>query len=391
MRSPHKAGAALQAIEELEFTRRARLRCAGEFLKRAAVAYLVIPVALCLFAQPSRDDYRQAYKSWREADPMLERDAAAGGAALSQRIDSASADAAKFGAARTSYWQQWAGTGAAALSWTESAGSPDPPLASPRVEADYVAVETALVTRNIGIFADDPDKGIQELRQALERERTALAAVSAAIADRQGAADAAGDAAQAVEQARMSAFSQDRDLMAALNQIVEETKRENTAWTEYYRSLAASGQNAPAPAADARTNIDPGEPSPRPPDASLTPVPLPRYVGSWTYPATKGLYHGPEPDFVDLVVEEENGHASGTLIARFKLPPGGAGDPVVRFDFSGDFKNTRNQVFALETSDGAKGTIELIPGAAFNLLEVNFQTEPKAGKVGRANMVLLKK
>ena len=66
-------------------------------------------------------------------------------------------------------------------------------------------------------------------------------------------------------------------------------------------------------------------------------------------------------------------------------------NPVVRFDFLGELKNTRNQVFTLETSDGAKGSIELIPGPAFNLLEVNFQTEPKAGKIRQANVVLVKK
>jgi hypothetical protein len=48
-------------------------------------------------------------------------------------------------------------------------------------------------------------------------------------------------------------------------------------------------------------------------------------------------------------------------------------------------------VFNLVTSDGAKGTIELIPGSAFNLLEVNFQTEPKPGKVRQADVVLVKK
>ena len=83
--------------------------------------------------------------------------------------------------------------------------------------------------------------------------------------------------------------------------------------------------------------------------------------------------------------------ASGTLFGRFKLSPGGPADPELRFDFSGDFKNTRNQTFALETSDGARGAIELIPGPAFNLLEVNFQTEARAGKIRQGNFVLVKK
>jgi hypothetical protein len=45
----------------------------------------------------------------------------------------------------------------------------------------------------------------------------------------------------------------------------------------------------------------------------------------------------------------------------------------------------------LLTADGAKGTIDLIPGGAFNLLEINFHTDAKAGKIQQGNMVLLKK
>ncbi len=124
---------------------------------------------------------------------------------------------------------------------------------------------------------------------------------------------------------------------------------------------------------------------------SVAPVPLSRYVGAWTFVPANALYHGPQPEFMDLVVRDNDGRAEGTLFARFKLPWGGATDPVVRFDFSGDFKNARNQVFNVETGDGSKGTIELIPGPAFNLLEVNFQAQPKSGKIRQANVVLVKK
>ena len=93
-----------------------------------------------------------------------------------------------------------------------------------------------------------------------------------------------------------------------------------------------------------------------------------------------------------MVVREENGRASGTLSARFKLPSGtAAGSPAVSFDFTGNFQNSRNQTFAVTTSNGAKGTLELIPGPAFNLLEVNFSTEEKPGTVSQANFLLLKK
>jgi hypothetical protein len=120
-------------------------------------------------------------------------------------------------------------------------------------------------------------------------------------------------------------------------------------------------------------------------------VPLSRYVGAWTYPVRNTLFHGAEPDFVDLVVHEENGRAAGTLYARFKLPPGSSGDPTLRFDFLGSFQDARSQSFRLVTSEGATGTVELIPGPAFNLLEVNFSTEARPGKVRQANFLLVKK
>ena len=45
----------------------------------------------------------------------------------------------------------------------------------------------------------------------------------------------------------------------------------------------------------------------------------------------------------------------------------------------------------MTTSGGAKGTLELIPGPAFNLLEVNFSTDEKPGTVRQANFLLVKK
>jgi hypothetical protein len=103
------------------------------------------------------------------------------------------------------------------------------------------------------------------------------------------------------------------------------------------------------------------------------------------------IYRGPEPQFVQLVVREDNRRATGTLTVRFKFPPGIPLDPRLHGDFTGTFENTRNQVFSLQTNDGAKGKIELIPGPAFNLLEVYLTIEPRPGKVQQANFLLVKK
>jgi hypothetical protein len=42
------------------------------------------------------------------------------------------------------------------------------------------------------------------------------------------------------------------------------------------------------------------------------------------------------------------------------------------------------------TSSGAMGTLELIPGPAFNLLEVNFNTGDKPGTIRQGNFLLIK-
>ncbi len=143
------------------------------------------------------------------------------------------------------------------------------------------------------------------------------------------------------------------------------------------------------PAKPAASNAVPAAPNPtvRP----VPPVPLVRYVGAWIYPTIGTHYHGMQPESVDLMVREENGQASGTLAARFKLPAGSTDNPAVRFAFAGALGGTRAQKFAVTTASGATGTLELIPGPAFNLLEVNFNIADKPGMIHQGNFLLIKK
>jgi hypothetical protein len=98
-----------------------------------------------------------------------------------------------------------------------------------------------------------------------------------------------------------------------------------------------------------------------------------------------------QPESADLVVREENGQASGTLTARFRLPAGSTDNPAVRFDFAGAFGTSRTQRFAVTTGGGTAGTLELIPGPAFNLLEVNFSIGDKPGMIRQGNFLLIKR
>jgi hypothetical protein len=108
------------------------------------------------------------------------------------------------------------------------------------------------------------------------------------------------------------------------------------------------------------------------------------------------IFTGDEPEFVDLLIREENGQLTGSLYARFKIPRGAARDPVLRFDFAGPVTSARTQMLALKTPDGAGGTLELIPGPATNLLEITWQLNASApvkdlAQVRQGDVILVKK
>jgi hypothetical protein len=362
-------------------------------MKRAAG---ILIVAGCALAQEGREAYREAFRSWRQADPGLERDAATAGAALGARTEKVAAEAAKYAAARKAFLDLQQGTMDASGRSPEAVAAPPEAPESTRNSELNVASANSAASSSIEAIGNDPDRGLQQLRQSIEKERAALTILSNAIRDRQTAMATATRATEGVEQARTKVADHYQSLAMALQQASQETLRQGSAWADYYKTLSDGARGVQAgggtPVTGVVTGVRPVNPAPAAPSGrSITPVPLSRYVGAWTYPLRNTLFHGAEPEFVDLVVHEENGKAAGTLYARFKLPSGSSGDPILRFDFAGSFQSARSQSFSLETSDGAKGTIELIPGPAFNLIEVNFSTEARPGKVRQANFLLVKK
>ena len=124
-------------------------------------------------AQRSRDDYRAAYRAWRQADPNLEHEAAAGGAPIAQRADRMAAEAAKSAAARKAFLEGSAqGWKCNNVSWLENdGGEPQESTATSTAAArggDSIARrKPRRVARTIDTFANDPDRGIQQLRQTL--------------------------------------------------------------------------------------------------------------------------------------------------------------------------------------------------------------------------------
>jgi len=383
-----------------------------------------------VFAQEGRNAYREAYQAWRTVDPTLERDAATADAVLGARADKVSAAATKYlGEKKTFADARLAAAGQVAQS-IEAVTIRKNTSEQEKNGDSYLGLQTSAVTASIRVFGNDPDRGIQQLRDMMERERATLSALTDALKESRSASAAAFDAAEQAEQERMKFTALLNSFAASFQQSADGAAQQGTSWPAYYRALAESASGAgltgpptespnvstsaspigaPAPSASstgpsAETRaLQPAIPSAGPPAAPsavpsdtaparvVSTVPLSRYVGAWSFTPPGSMFFGPQPEFVDVVIHEENGEITGSLYARFKLPSGSNDDPVVRFDFHGALKSARNQSFPLLTNDGAMGTIELIPGPAFNLLEVNFKAAPATGKIRQGNFILLKK
>ncbi len=355
---------------------------------------LLICCATGLIGQTGRDAYRQAYNIWQQAQANLERDAGTGGAPQVAQADRSAAAAGSFEATRVAYLKSTAEEAMQRRKILKAPATRSSPDLMPPSVGNLATVELQTVTRAIAKFATDKDPAIQQLRQSMERERAALAALIDTVQARQKTVAATSAAAGALEQARAKTTAAFDDQSSQLSQTVAQMEKEGAAWAEYYDKLAGAIQipNAPLPPPEpaAPVSTAPSVTTEAPRKESISPVPLVRYVGEWNYPIANGIFHGAQPASVDLEVHENNGHAGGTLKVRFKPSPG-VKDPTVQFTFEGDITATPTQKFTLMTSDGTPGSIELIPGPAFNLLEVNFQTDPRANKIRSGNFILLKK
>lgn len=373
---------------------------------RAAAAALVL-AGVALAQGPLLEgsaEQQEAYRRWRASDPNLERDAASAGATLGARADKVAAEAAKYFSLRKDYFESRAADTRRSGSLLEPVNvAPD---ALPNLDR-FLTVQDTILRSSVDTIAHDPDRAIQQLRAALERERVAIAAIGTALKDSQKSQEAAVQTSRTAEEARAKTSEECQKLAASLQDSEQLAEKSGAAWAGYYRALSDAARRVEAPVTSSGPALpsagrEPAAAAPGTPAAAnsvLTPaaaarpgppVPLVRYVGAWTYPTIGAHYHGMQPESANLVVREENGQASGTLTARFRLPAGSTDNPVVRFDFAGVFGNSRVQRFAVTTSSGATGTLELIPGPAFNLLEVNFSTGDKPGMIRLGNFLLIK-
>lgn len=344
---------------------------------------LLISLGVGLVGQTGREAYRQAYGVWQERGTNLEHDAGTGGPAQIAQADRAATAAASFEATRLAYLKSVVRDATERRKILATPATRSSPELTPQAVADMASAELRTVNRTIAKFADDKDRAIQQLRQSLERERVALTALNESIQIRQKAVVATSEASDALEQARVRTAQAFSDQASQLSKALEQLVMEGDAWAEYYDKLARGIQAAnEPPRAVALTGPTENDSFPR--------IPRVRFVGSFVYPMVNGVFHGTQPVSVELEVHDQNGHADGTLVGRFKPAPGAA-DPDLRFRFEGDFGTAPTQKFKLTTSDGTTGTLELIPGPAFNLLEVNFQIDPQPNKIRTGNFILVKK
>ncbi len=379
---------------------------------------VALVLVLSAFAQAPIEDGRlaqqEAHRHWRESDPNLERDAPSTGATLGARADKVAAEATKYFGLQKIY------LGIRAADARRSASLLEPVNATPDALPNldrFLTVQETILRSSISRFAADPDRAIQLLRASLERERAAIAAIAVALKDSQKSKESVAQTSRAAEEARAKISAEYQALAANLGESEQAADKSAAAWAGYYRALsdAARGAAAPVtsfspalpstggePATAEHAAVEASKPAALRPAAApvaaapsavapaATPAQVARYVGAWTYPKVGGHYHGMQPESADLVVREENGQASGTLTVRFKLPAGSTDSPEVRFDFAGAFGNSRMQKFAVTSGSGAAGTLELIPGPAFNLIEVNFSTEDQPGTIRQGNFLLVK-
>lgn len=362
-------------------------------MKRLATLVLI---ASPLLAQADREPHRAAYRAWRDAAPTLEQDASAPKAEFATQAQAAAQAADRFLSLRAEFLTKARSSAAQQADWSGKPLLHPEPLLEVRPEVQGLLTRAGdFLNTSINNFATVKDPAIQQVRQAMERERAALGSLNQTLAGRTAAVKAVAEQTQDAEVLKASATRSLAAGIAARNSLVEHLGSEAAAWSAYYRDLIEGAAATPRVTSTAPNGNAPA-PTPakpvfvaRPSPAGQTP--LSRYIGTWAYPARNGIFLGAQPQTVELQVREENGKLLGSLVARFLIINGKPASPELRFEFQGEIQQNRKQVLPITTAEGVTGTLELIPGAAINLLEVNFQTQPNGNKVTTGNFVLVKR
>jgi hypothetical protein len=367
-------------------------------MKRSTIALVVLCIAAA--AQQPGQPILDTYRAWRANHPDLERDSTKGEPNFESRVEKSSTDQAKYAAVRKEMLEAMRDEARQQLSRADSLELRVPGEQDPAV---LDSVVNAMNTANSASrdATSGTDRGLRALRQAIEHEGAALKTLTDGIASRRKLEAGLAEATNTAEVARDNVRQKYGSIASGFDQEAQQVARQQIAWTEYYRLLNPTArrsvtQNTTSSVASASGRINaprvndpaPGAATPSP---SVTPVPLARYTGEWQYSRAVRVFQGLEPETAELMVHEQNGQVDGSLNVRFKAGPSVPTDRDVHFNFAGSLQTTRNQVFLIQNTTGDKGAIELIPGTAFNLLQVKFGLDERPGKISSADFVLLKK
>ncbi|MEI9814411.1 MAG: hypothetical protein WDO18_18000 [Acidobacteriota bacterium] len=365
-------------------------------MKRTAAALAFLALTSPAWAQQNRDAYRVPYKAWRDAAD-IEKDALSPPADFAARAQNAARAAQTYfnsradflaGQAQSPEQERWAAT---------KFVRPETLLDTrPEVQRLFTVAGDYL-TKTIGTFSGVKDPAIQQVRQSMERERAALNALNESINTRRAALKPLTDTGDDAELLRTAVSQNLTASSAGRTRLAEQVRREAILWSTYYNDLVEGATAATVPVtaapnggASSTTSAAPAKPVPVARPSMAGQFPMARYLGDWVFPS-RGLFYGPQPESVDLTVTENNGRLTGSLTARFARTLGSTADPILRLTFDGPVQQGRSQTLPVMTESGVAGTIELIPGAAFNLLEVTFETTNSGNKITGANFVLLRR
>jgi len=204
----------------------------------------ILPIlfALALGAQSSRDGYRAAYSDWRQTDPNLERDAANSTQPLVPRITKAAQAAARYKASRTAFLRDTVHRLNLELAPLEAITPADSEILPDNNLRGFTSAEIKTVDSTIKAFQTDKDPGIVRVRQALERERAALLALTEAQDQTAAAIAKTTQASAKSEESRKALLDSFSQMNTALKEAAEDSDRESALWGDYYRKLNPTTQ-----------------------------------------------------------------------------------------------------------------------------------------------------
>jgi hypothetical protein len=358
---------------------------------------ILCALTLCAAVGQSQDK-TPALDAWLEASANLERDASSPSANFAARVEASTKAVRTYYETLTSTYAPSAADSEQVLWMVRGLSHPEVLLGA-RPEMQRLLESTAqYLTSSIATFSREKDASIQQVRQAMERERAALKALTDAIDARTTPVREVAEVSDIAETLRASIARAQGAASTTRSQLTENVQTEARGWDNYYRDMAegAAGFVAPSvssaatPSATSGTStstlvVPPAKPIARPSNVPTGALALPRYAGSWAYTpigTAPSQFFGPVPKSVTLTVTEADGKLVGTLQATFTKA-----SYSLDVQFGDTMQPARVQRFATESPVGP-AIVELIPGPAFNLLELNVRAEQLSDPL--VNVMLVK-